>query len=166
MSRLSLIVDQISNARLYTTSLLDDIRPDDWFRQPDAGVTHVAWQVGHLAAAEYFLTLLRMRGPRDEDARLLSEEFLTQFGKGSSPDADAEKYPDPAEIRDVFDRVHKQSLEELAELPDAVLDEPTDKPHPMFSTKLGALAFCPLHEMVHTGQIGLLRRLFGAEPLR
>jgi hypothetical protein len=57
-------------------------------------------------------------------------------------------------------------LDELARLPGGVLDETVDNPHPMFSTKLGALMFCPFHEMLHAGQIGLLRRLFGNAPLR
>ena len=33
-------------------------------------------------------------------------------------------------------------------------------------TKLGALFFCSVHEMMHAGQIGLLRRLLGKSPLR
>ena len=166
MSRLSFVVDQISTARHYTGSLLDGLEPEQWFRQPEEGVTHVAWQVGHLAAAEYSLTLRRMRGTSESDSELISEGFLKQFGKGSSPEADPGKYPSAEEIQGVFERVHRQAIEELRELPESVLDEPVDKPHPMFSTKYGALAFCSLHEMIHAGQIGLLRRLLGCAPLR
>lgn len=166
MSRLSLVVDQIRTARMYTTSLLDGLEADHWFRQPREGVTHVAWQVGHLAAAQYYLALQRIRGRKEGDAELIPDDFLKLFGKGSVPDADRDKYPSPEEIRGVFGRVHKQAVKELKELPEAVLDEPTDKPHPLFSTKFGALAFCPQHEMLHAGQIGLLRRLLGSAPLR
>ena len=55
MSRLDLIIEQIRTARLHTESLLDAITSDDWFREPTEGVTHVAWQVGHLAYAEHLL---------------------------------------------------------------------------------------------------------------
>jgi hypothetical protein len=166
MSRLDLVVDQIRTSRLYTRSLIDGLEADQWFRQPSEGVTHIAWQVGHLAVAEYYLALDRIRGRKEDDAALMPDEFLKQFGKGSVPDADPGKYPSPEEILGVFGRVHKQVIKELKELPDAVLDEPTDKPHPMFSTKFGALAFCSQHEMLHAGQIGLLRRLLGNAPLR
>jgi len=166
MSRLTLLVDQIRKARLYTRSLLEGVEADQWFRQPAEGVTHIAWQVGHIAAAEYFLTMQRMRGRRAEDAELIGDDFLTLFGKGSAPQADPGVYPSIETIQDVFARVRKQAVEELGQLADSVLDEPTEKPHPMFSTKLGALAFCPLHEMLHAGQIGLLRRLSGSDPLR
>ena len=42
MSRLDLIIEQLSIARLQTESLLDSITSEDWFRQPTEGVTHVA----------------------------------------------------------------------------------------------------------------------------
>jgi len=166
MSRLNAAIKQIVTARQYAGSLLEDVDGDDWFRQPSEGVTHIAWEVGHMAAAEYYLTMVRIRGPKESDAELLSEDFLGQFGRGSIPASGPEGYPDSEEIRRVFDGVHRQALEELKQLPEEVLDEATDPPHPMFSTKLGALMFCPLHEMVHAGQIGLLRRLFGKAPLR
>ena len=50
-------------------------------------------------------------------------------------------------------------------LDDALLDQPTSRPHPRFSTKGGSLAWCAEHEMIHAGQIGLLRRLHGQPPL-
>ena len=48
-------------------SLLEGLSEHDWFRQPSEGVTHVAWQVGHLAAAQYSLGLVRLRGERPDD---------------------------------------------------------------------------------------------------
>ena len=166
MSRIGFVLEQIKTARAYTESFLDGLEPDDWFRRPSEGVTHIAWQFGHLGAAEYFLTLNRIRGPKTEDAELIPEKFLKQFGKGSVPDADPASYPGAEEILETVRRVHDRALEELGRLPETVLDEPVDKPHRMFSTKYGALAFCSLHEMLHAGQIGLLRRLLGRAPLR
>ena len=145
---------------------MESIEPDDWFRQPTEGVTHVAWQVGHLAAAEYYLALKRMRGRQEGDSELISDDFLAVFGKGSVPDLDPTKHSSPDEIRHVFDRVHQRSVEELKALSDDVLDQLTEPPHPMFKTKLGALQWCSMHEMLHAGQIGLLRRLFGSKWLR
>ena len=166
MSRIGFVLEQIKSARAYTESFLDGLEPDDWFRQPSEGVTHIAWQFGHLAAAEYFLTLNRIRGPKTEDAELISERFLKQFGKGSVPETDPGSYPGADEILATVRRVHDRALEELPGLPDAAMDEPAGKPHPMFSTKYEALAFCSLHEMLHAGQIGLIRRLVGNSPLR
>jgi hypothetical protein len=165
MSRLQLALEQIVLARNYTIRLLDLTPAADWFRQPPAGVSHIAWQVGHLAMAQYRLALERVRGARAEDAELISGDFLRLFGRESAPDADASKYPPAAEIRAVFDRVHQQTLRELQAFDEGKLDEPSLKPHPLFKTKLGALMCCVWHEGVHTGQIGLLRRQLGHSPL-
>jgi hypothetical protein len=166
MSRIELVGGAIAASRMYTQSLLDAIDSNDWFRMPSEGVTHVAWLTGHMAIAEYSLTLSRIRGPKPEDAELFGDEFRALFGKGSTPVADASAYPFVEEIRAAFDRVHNQALAEIAGYSDDLFDEPTDPPHPLFTTKGGALLFQPQHEMLHAGQIGLLRRLFGNEPLR
>ena len=166
MSRLDLIIEQLSIARLQTESLLDSITSEDWFRQPTEGVTHVAWQVGHLASAEYHLLMERRRGRRPEDEELIPARFRSLFQRGSSPDPDSSKYPSPEAIRHVFDEVHRHAIEELQRQSDEGLDEPTEPAHPRFKTKFGAIQFCPLHEMLHAGQIGLLRRLLGMKPIR
>lgn len=166
MTSLEMIVGQICTARGYTVSLLDGLDEADWFRQPSDGVTHVAWQAGHIASAEYYLTMVRIRGRTSEDAELISDGFLEQFGRGSVPEPDAAKYPSPGEIRRVMDAVHQRFLGESKQFTESLLAEPTEPPHPMFSTKQGALSFCPMHEMIHAGQIGLVRRLLGHKPLR
>jgi hypothetical protein len=165
MSRLRLAREQLEFARNYTIRLLDKTDVADWFRQPPGGITHIAWQVGHLAMAEYRLALERIRGSRPPDAELISEDFMQRFARESVPDALAARYPQPAEIRAVFDRVHGQSLRELADLPESELDQPVLKPHPLADTKLWSLLWCAQHEMLHAGQIGLVRRSLGYAPL-
>jgi uncharacterized damage-inducible protein DinB len=165
MTRLQLAIDQIKFARTYTLRMLDQTKEQDWFRQPAGGITHIAWQVGHLAMAEYRLALVRIRGERPEDPDLIAPEFLRQFGADSKPDADPARNPTPSEIQAVLNRVHDQTLKELPELDDAELDKPILKAHPRVKTKLESLFWCAQHEGVHTGQIGLLRRLLGYPPL-
>jgi hypothetical protein len=166
MSRRDLALEQIVSCREYTKELLDNVRPEDWFRIPPAGVTHVGWQAGHLCFAEYRLALLRMRGARPGDEKLLPPNYAELFGANSTPLSDAGKYPGTDEIREVLDRVHKQVMAELSELPESELDDPTAAlPHPIAKTKLWALLWCAQHEMVHAGQIGLIRRQLGYDPL-
>ncbi len=166
MPRLKLAIEQITLARNYTVRLLDHIRPEDWFRQPSEGVTHLAWQVGHLAVAEYRLALARVRGQLASDANLLPEAFLPLFGRQSVPDPDPGRYPSPAGIRAVLDRVHQQVLHELPLLDASGLDSPANgPPHPVATTRLWSLLWCAQHEMVHAGQIGLLRRFLGFPPI-
>jgi hypothetical protein len=158
-------LEHLAFARTYTRGLLDHVEPGDWFRMPAEGVTHVAWQVGHLAMAEYRLALERIRGRRPDDDGLISEPFLRLFGRESVPDAEPGRYPAVDEIRAVFDRVHEQALRELPGLSEATLAEPVVQRHRLVNTKLEALVWCGQHEMLHAGQIGLLRRLLGHRPM-
>jgi DinB superfamily len=157
------VLEPIAFARRYTLRLLEDLGPDDWFRMPQ-GVTHIAWQVGHLAFAEYRLVLERVRGIRPDDAELLPAEFLRHFGRDSVPAPDPAHQPRPEEIRAVFDRVHERVLAELKDFPEAELGDAMAQPHRLAKTKLESLFWCAHHEMMHAGQIGLLRRLFGHAP--
>jgi hypothetical protein len=165
-ARLEIACQQIQFARDYTLSLLQDIDDAQWFWRPHEGVTHVAWQIGHLAMAQYGLCLFRLRGRQPGDADLMSSVFRKKFSKGTTPDPDPAQNPSPAEIRDVLERVHRQVMTELPACSDAALNEPVDMPYAMFPTKLGGLYFCALHEMMHAGQIGLLRRLMGKATTR
>lgn len=157
---------QVEFARGQTRLLLSDIDDADWFRQPQGAATHVAWQVGHLAMAQYGLCLFRIRGRRLEDNELMSSRFRKQFSRGSRPDPDPANNPAPPEIRAVFDRVHEQALAEMATYEPSLLNEAVEEPHAVFATKLGALLFCSFHEMLHAGQIGMVRRMLGKSPIR
>jgi hypothetical protein len=163
VSRLQPAIDQIVFARNYTLGLLDQTKTDDWFRIPPGGVTHVGWQVGHIAFAEYRLALWRIRGPQPQDDDLFTPEFRRLFGANSVPEA---RSPYPAdELRDVLNRVHEKVLRELPGLDESELDHPVPHPHPFAQTKLLALLWCAHHEMLHAGQIGLLRRHLGYPPM-
>lgn len=157
---------QLEFARNYTKTLLADVAPGEWFTTPAGCQTHLGWQVGHLAMAEYGLALFRQRGRADDDGELMSGAFRKQFSKGSVPNPDPASNPSPEEILAVFDRVHERALREIPTFPLAGLEEKIPEPHAAFDTKLGALLFCAQHEMLHAGQIGLLRRLLGKAPIR
>jgi hypothetical protein len=136
MSRLQLAVEQIIFARDYTIRLLDHTPATEWFRQLPGGVSHIAWQVGHLAFAEYSLALCEIRGSQPKDIDLISEKHLSLFGPDSVPDPDPTEYPKQSELRAVFDRVHEQVLRELASLGEAELDQPIPDPHPFYGPGL------------------------------
>lgn len=165
-SRLEVAIKQIEFARNYTHSLLKEISHDQWFRQPIEGVSHIAWQVGHLAMAEYGLCMFRMRGRQPIDTELMSSSFRKKYSKGTTPDPDPENNFTPEEILATLDRVHRQALAELPSYKDEQLDEQIDEPYAVYATKYGGLLFCADHEMLHAGQIGLLRRLLGNDPVR
>ncbi|HVU86838.1 MAG TPA: DinB family protein [Pirellulales bacterium] len=165
MSARDIAWGEIDAARRYSLGLLESVHERDWFRQPTEGITHIAWQMGHLAAAQYSLCLLRLRGAQDTDAQILPPKFTELFLRGTAPVPDPAKYPAPAEILETLGRVQAAVETELARHADADLEQPQrGKPHPLFTTTLGGLFWCARHEMLHAGQVGLLKRLLGYAP--
>jgi hypothetical protein len=166
MIKLQMAIDQIAAARAYTLTLLEDIDHDHWFHQADPTPTHIAWQVGHLAMAQYGLLLFRQRGRSMDDSSLMSSSFRKKFSRGTTVSRDPEFYPPVTDILNVFHAIYDQSMSELVEYPLDQLNDPVDDPYAGYPTKLGCLLFCVHHEMLHAGQIGLLRRLLAKDPIR
>jgi hypothetical protein len=119
-----------------------------------------------LAVSEYGLLLFRQRGRAAGDLELMPGWLRKQFGRGTTPSTSEEGMPTPDELLGRLDRIHQQSLAEVAQLSAETLREPTEMPYTAYPIKLGALLFAPLHESLHAGQIGLLRRLHGLPPIR
>lgn len=145
---------------------IDGLEPDLWFRMPNEGVTHIAWQVGHVTIANYGLGMMRIRGKRAEDASLIPESYSSAFGRGSTPSKDQSIYPSPERLVEIYKKVNDQLLAEMETYTLEQLEEPSLPEHPLFKTKFDTLVFLPYHTNQHLGQMGLLRRLAGKDPLR
>ncbi|QDS86814.1 DinB superfamily protein [Rosistilla oblonga] len=157
---------QIEFARQYTLELLDNTPQELWFQMPAGLPTHVAWQVGHLAYSQYGLLVFRQRGREPEDLELVPGTFRKKYGRGTTPDADPAGQPTPDELLQRLSTIHQRSIEVVTESSPQRLLEPIDMPYAVYPNKLGAILFCPLHEHIHAGQIGLLRRMLGLNPVR
>jgi hypothetical protein len=97
---------------------------------------------------------------------LIPNRFRKKVMKGTQPEASPEAYLPPLEIVQVLNRVNDQMLLEIDGLDGPNLDEPVDLPYAGFPTRYGSLLFAASHEMLHAGQIGVLRRLMGMSPIR
>ena len=132
---------------------------------PAPGVGHVAWQLGHLAVSQIALVHHRCLG-KPVDA-CIDPALRESLGKGSTPIADPSKYPSIAEIKALFDKTQEQVIATIRNMSDEELDAPAGtEPHPLFSTKGGALGTAAMHEAFHAGQIAMSRRIWGKKPLR
>lgn len=165
-ARIDKAVYHMTMVRGMLKNYLSDLSPDEWLRMPCGGVTHITWQVGHIAAAQYGLCLARARGVRDEDEELMPAAMRTRYGRGSTPAPDPEANDSPDALLRALDAVAGQAAAELSTFSDSELDILLEDPHPTFSTKLGAVEFCPSHELMHIGQVILLRRFLGRQPGR
>ncbi len=156
----------IEFARRYTLELLDATPRDRWFEIPGGLPTNIAWQVGHLTVSQYGLLLFRIRGREPEDLQLIPGKFRKAYGRGSVPSPDAANRPSPDELLERMSDVYEIAGRELPSIDPSTLLEPVDMPYAAFPNKLGAILFCPLHEQIHCGHIGMLRRALDLAPIR
>ena len=159
-------IGQICFARQYTLELLDATPQEQWFQIPDGLPTNIAWQVGHLTVSQYGLLMFRIRGRHPDDLALIPGKFRKKYSRQSTPSDDPGVQPSADELIQKLAAVHDQALGVLANVDPAVLLEPIEEPYAAFPIKLGGILFCPLHEQIHCGQIGLIRRSLGLDPVR
>ena len=164
--RLEIAKQNILSAREYTLTLLEDLTDEEWFWMPSPAFSHIAWQAGHIAMAQYGLTLFRQRGRAEVDTSLIPNRFRKKVMKATTPEADPALYLEPVEILNVMKKVQAQMLAEIDSFDGPGLDEPAEMPYAGFPTRYGALLFAANHEMLHAGQIGTLRRMMGKDPIR
>lgn len=169
---------QIDWARRYTLELLAATPRELWFERPiissaETGQsigplpTHIAWQVGHLAVSQYGLLMFRIHGRRDEDLDLIPSRFRKAYARGSDPTVAASGQCSADELFERLQTVHQKAIAGLTQAFDThVLLDQVDMPYAVYPIKLGAILFCPLHEQIHSGQIGLIRRALGLLPVR
>lgn len=172
---------QIAWARRYTRELLAATPRELWFESPPIGqlgadadgstpepvTTNIAWQVGHLAVSQYGLLMFRIHGRRDDDLELVPGKFRKTFSRGSDPNSPSVSQYSADELLDRFDRIHQAAVAGLTSGFDPRgLLESVDMPYAVYPIKLGGVLFCPLHEQIHAGQIGLIRRGLGLASLR
>lgn len=160
------LIAQLRWARERSYELINTVPESLWYTIPAGIASHVAWQVGHLAVAQYGLMLFRQRGRAEGDTQLMPGWLRKQFGRGSQPSSSPESMPTPEDLRGHLDAIHQRSIEEASQLSAATLREACDLPYSVYPTKLGALTLVSIHEGIHAGQIGLIRRGHGLEPLR
>ena len=157
---------QIDFARRYTRELLDATPTELWFTRIDSVPTFVAWQVGHLAVSQYGLLMFRIHGRRDADLDLIPSKFRKAFGRGSDPAGSSVSQFGADDLLQRLDEVHARSIRGLEGIDPSVLLEPVEMPYAAYPVKLGAILFCPMHEQIHAGQIGLMRRVLGLPSVR
>ncbi len=153
-------------ARQYSLRLIESIPESLWYVIPPGMSTHLAWQVGHLGVSQYGLMLFRQRGRAEGDIHLMPGWLRKQFGRGTQPSATADSMPSREELLSHLEAIHKQSIAEVSQSTIERLREPCDIPYCVYPNKLGALMMTPIHEGIHAGHIGALRRGHGLESIR
>lgn len=153
----------LESSKGWALGLIGDMK-DAPLTQPTAkGGNHPTWVLGHLARAESDLLDCFILGQANR-----FPEWEALFAMGSTPTAEAGKYPSMDELFAKFEEMRAATLAHLDTLSDEDLDKPSHAPAefgPTFATVGSCFAAMSTHVAFHAGQVADARKSLGRDPL-
>ncbi len=152
--------DAIKNALTSTQNMLgmylSDLSDADLLIRPAPKANHIAWQLGHMIAAE--CGMMKQNVP-SSNYPPLPEGFDKQHGKESAAAEPPKGFCGKQQYLDLFNKARAATLEALSKMSEADLDKPTTGPIAHFAPTIGALLILQAnHTMMHAGQFTVVRR--------
>lgn len=142
--------------RLYN-NVLEGVQDATADKTLNDNVNHIKWLAGHLLSTR--CTLVNLLGHQ------VSEPYPALFEKGKGIDRDAQ-YPSLAELTNDWDSISEKLQAAVTGMTDEALaaEAPIQVPVADRSV-LAMLTFFMHHEAYHIGQMGILRKYAGMEPM-
>lgn len=156
------ILRQLAQVRDMSEKLLESFQtPEDWTHQLAPDTNHALWFAGHMGACDNWLISMI-----DPDRAKPMDDWNAMFGTGSQPKPDADDYPPPAEVLDFMRERRGVLIELLKNCSDEDLAKPAPKDITDWCPDFGSIfEGTTWHEALHAGQVTLIRRALGHEPL-
>lgn len=139
---------------------LQDLSDADLLVRPVPGANHIAWQLGHLIAAEH--------GMGSQIPGAVYPELPAGFAEQHNKDAHASDkgFGTKADYLSLFNKVRQATLDAASKLSEADLDKPTSGRVAQIAPTVGALLLLSgTHVMMHAGQFSVVRRKLGKPVL-
>jgi uncharacterized damage-inducible protein DinB len=156
------LICRLTRSRDFSEKLLADFKsPEEWTHQVHPNSNHALWFAGHLGEVDNFAVRVIAPEKAKEPAH-----YHELFGMGSQPSNNPANYPPVDEVVNYM-RERRQTLIAAAEnLPESDLDKPMPKGAPAFLSDFASLLeMLAWHEGMHAGQLTVVRRALGHEPL-
>lgn len=141
---------------------LGDLSDADLLVRAIPGTNHIAWQLGHLIAAENMM----IEGIKPGSMPKLPEGFAQRHNKKTAGSDVASDFLTKAEYLELFKQQRAATLAALESFTDAELDAPAPPPMNQFLKTVGhVFAMQGTHWVMHAGQWALVRRKLGHPPM-
>jgi hypothetical protein len=141
----------LNSARYVTSAYLGDLSDEDIVVRPAPNAHHIAWQLGHLLLSEAIMA----NGVRAGTGIT----FPVGFESHHSTDGEG-PYLTKAQYIDLRNAQRERTLALVKDIPDQELASPgPEKMRGYAPTKGAVLLAIGTHEMMHSGQMAVVRRL-------
>jgi DinB superfamily len=151
----ALLQHQLTANHQIVKHCLSDISDDEARRMPNATLSPVIWQVGHLAVVNASFTQRAGTTPTAS----LPANYPDLFKTGTGGEAD---YPSLEAVARAFDATHEAVMRVVAEVN---LDAPNEGPRGLWKNVAEMIGFSNTHRWYHIGKIMSLRALLGKPRL-
>ena len=151
----ALIQEQTNASHGIIKHCLADISDEEACRIPNAALSPIIWQVGHLALVN--LAFIKRAGI--VTAASVPESYGGLFATGTGGKAD---YPALESVVKTMDDTHDALIRAVGE---ANLDAVNEGPRGLWNNVAGMFAFSTTHRWYHIGKITTLRALLGKPRL-
>jgi DinB superfamily len=141
---------------------LGDITDVELLARPVPDANHIAWQLGHLIAAERHLVEAAVPGSMPE----LPAGFADRHKKDTAASDNPAEFLTKAGYLELAKTIRAATLNALDKLSPADFDKPVEGRVPPFVKRVGeCFALIPNHWSLHAGQWVILRRKLRRERL-
>ena len=152
----------LSGADFLVARYLDDLTDEEILVRPVPDANHIAWQLGHLIAAERHLIEAAVPGSMPE----LPAGFVEAHKKDTAANDDPAKFLTKAGYLDLAKTIRAATLKALDSRSPADFDKPVEGRVPPFVKRAGdCFTIIANHWALHAGQWVILRRKLRRERL-
>jgi hypothetical protein len=152
----------INGGQHLVESYLADLSDADLLVRPIPGTNHIAWQLGHLIAAENMM----LEAVRPGSMPKLPAGFKEKHDKKTAGSDDPKAFLTKAEYLDLFKQQRAGTLAVLETMSDEELSKESPPSLRSFLKRIGdVFAMQGTHWVMHAGQWAIIRRKLGRPPL-
>ena len=156
------IAASLGQADFLVQIYLADLKQDELIVRPVIGANPIAWQLGHLIAAERYV--VDKLAPGKADA--LPAGFADAYGRGKPVSDNSADYKSKEEYLQLMKQVRANTLHVVEGLAPAAFDAAVGPGLPPMVKQVGdGFLFIGAHWLSHTGQWVVTRRKLGRPPL-
>jgi len=158
----NIIKASLDSADFCINAYLADLSDADLMIRPVPGANHLAWQLGHLIAAEH--DLINMVSPGSMPP--LPDGFAARYDKETAGIDDASKFDKKDALVKLMKEQREGTLAALEKTTDADFDRQSPEAIRDYAPTVGAtFNLIGSHWMMHSGQWVVVRRKLGKKPL-
>ncbi|HWB08839.1 MAG TPA: DinB family protein [Pirellulales bacterium] len=152
----------LASADSISTSYLNDLSDADLLVRPVPGANHIAWQLGHLIAAENVMMADTCPGSMPA----LPSGFAEKYTNDTAGSDDRGAFLSKDEYMRLYGEQRAATLKALDSLSETDFDRPAPERYRGYAPTVGdVFGMQATHWLMHAGQWAVVRRKLGHKPL-